>query len=83
MHLQPYLSNPEFVLHCHPLDSVNPGFIWRAPLVKPYDFHVQGFIKWANKNLDSGLFFFAARIARRGRARCVAPRASADAASAA
>jgi len=31
------VRNPEFGIHCHPLDSVNPGFIWRAPPVNPLD----------------------------------------------
>ena len=35
---QPYVGNPGFGIHCHPLDSVNPGFLWRAPLVNPLDF---------------------------------------------
>jgi len=34
---RPYVDNPVFGIHCHPLDSVNPGFIWRAPLVNPLD----------------------------------------------
>jgi len=32
-----YVGNPGFGIHCHPLDSVNPGFIWRVPLVNPFD----------------------------------------------
>ena len=32
-----YVGNPGFGIHCRPLDSVNPGFIWRAPLVNPLD----------------------------------------------
>jgi len=24
----PYVGNPRFVIHCHPLDSLNPGSIW-------------------------------------------------------
>jgi len=32
-----YVGNLGFDLHCHPLDSINPGFIWRAPLVNPLD----------------------------------------------
>jgi len=36
--MEPYVGNPGFGIHCPPpLDSVNPGFIWRAPLVKPLD----------------------------------------------
>jgi len=31
------MGNPGFGIHCHPLDSVNLGFIWRAPLVNPSD----------------------------------------------
>jgi len=31
----PYVGNPGFGIHCHPLDSVNPEFIWRAPMVNP------------------------------------------------
>ena len=31
------MVNPGFGIHCHPLDSVNPSFIWRAPLVNPLD----------------------------------------------
>jgi len=30
-----YVGNPGFGIHCHPLDSVNPGFTWRAPLISP------------------------------------------------
>ena len=33
----PYVGNPGFGIHCHRLDSVNPGFIWRVPLVNPLD----------------------------------------------
>ena len=32
-----YVGNLGFGIHCHPLDSVNPGFIRRAPLVNPLD----------------------------------------------
>jgi len=32
-----YVGNPGFGIHCHPLDSVNSEFIWRAPLVNPLD----------------------------------------------
>jgi len=35
--LSPCVGNPGFGFHCHPLDSVNPGFNWRAPLVNPFD----------------------------------------------
>jgi len=28
---------PEFGIHCYPLDSVDPEFIWRASLVNPLD----------------------------------------------
>ena len=34
----PYVGNPGFGIHCHTLDSVNLGFIWRAPLVNPLYF---------------------------------------------
>ena len=63
------MGNPGFGIHCHPLDSVNPRFIWRTPLVNPLDsfgLMYSDFIKWANKNLDSGFVFFAARIAHVG-----------------
>jgi len=33
----PCVGNPGFGIHCHPLDSLNPGFIWQAPLVNPLD----------------------------------------------
>ena len=33
----PYVGNPGFGIHVHPLDSVNPAFIRRAPLVNPLD----------------------------------------------
>jgi len=54
-----YVGNPGFGIHCHPLDSVHPGFIWRA-LGKPLGFlwiHVEGFIKSVKNNLDSGFVF--------------------------
>ena len=55
IYLFSYVGNPGFGIHYHRMDSVNPGFIWRAPLVNPIGFlwiHVQGFIKWAKKNPD-------------------------------
>ena len=50
------MGNPGFGIHCHPLDSVNPGFIRRTPPVNPLDsfgFTLQGFMKRAKQNLDS------------------------------
>ena len=35
--LEPYVANSGLSVHCHHLDSVNPGFIWRPPLVDPLD----------------------------------------------
>ena len=34
---QSYGGNPGFGINCHPMDSMNPGFIWRVPLVNPLD----------------------------------------------
>jgi len=51
-----FVGNPGFGMYCHPLDSVNPGFIWRAPLVNPC-IHLQRFMKWAKTNLESEFCF--------------------------
>jgi len=59
------VGNPGFGIHCHPLDSVIPGFIWRAPLVNPLN-SCTGIHKMGQHESRFGIFFFAARIAHVG-----------------
>ena len=53
-------GNPGFGIHCHPLDSVNPGFILRAPLVNPLDSRT-GIHKMAATKFRLGFVFFSLR----------------------
>ena len=63
--LEAYVGNPGSGIHCHPLDSVNPGFIWRAPLVNPLG-SCTGMHKMGPKESRFGIVVFAARIAHVG-----------------
>ena len=43
-----YVGNPGFGMHCHPLDTMNAGFLLASATGKRLGFlwmHVQGFIK--------------------------------------
>jgi len=63
-----YVGNPRFGMHCHPLDSVNPGFIWRTPLATPWialDSRT-GIHKMGKKESRFGIVCLAARIAHVG-----------------
>jgi len=73
-----YVGNPGFGMHCHLLDSVNPGFIWQAPLVNhvnPLDSRT-GIHKMGQQESRIGFIFlccsdFPRRARRPGReARC-------------
>jgi len=65
----PTWAIPDSVFIATLLDSLNPGFIWRAPLVNPLDSRT-GIHKVGQKESRYGLFFFAARIAHVGQQRC-------------
>jgi len=66
---KPYVAKPGSGIHCHPPGFSESGIQLASATGGPLGFlwiYVQGYIKWANKNLDSGLFSFAARISHVG-----------------
>jgi len=52
----PYVGDLRFGINCHPLDSVNPESIWRAPLLNPVDSRT-GIHKVGQTESRFGIFF--------------------------
>jgi len=61
-----YVGNPGFGIRCHPLDSANPGFVWRVPLANPLKSldSRTGIYKMGQKESRFRIFFLAAQNAR-------------------